>query len=126
MNVIPHLLGFIAVYLVNAPDNIALNQVTQKAMQFHAAVVGSGETTTAKTARLHSEIPRIFLNQDIGGYFRSPKKTMLALIDRIVLLDAIGKSRIIIIPTRRKLLQANPIGAVTIYLVSTHVNENRF
>ena len=69
VDVIAHLLAFVAKNPVRLPGDRAFHQVGQETVQFRAGMGRAGEATAAEAHGLHAEIIAIFLHQHIGGDF---------------------------------------------------------
>src|SRR5438067_4380116 len=65
MNLVPDLFSFVAKDGEHPSGRRRFDEKIQKAVQFDAAVVWSGEAPAPKTYGRHSEIAAIFLNHDI-------------------------------------------------------------
>src|SRR5207302_692156 len=76
MNVVPDLFGLVAEDLVLLAAHNALHEIGEKSMKLRARMVGSGETSTAETSRLHAEISSVFLHQHVGRELRHAKKAV--------------------------------------------------
>ena len=90
MDVVADLFAFVAEDLVEAAFDVALDQVAQKAVQFHAAVVGAGQAAAAQAAGLHAEVAAVFLHHDVARHFRGAEQAVFALVDGKILGDAVG------------------------------------
>src|ERR1700722_16732975 len=99
MDIVAHLLAFVAKNFVKTPVHITFDEVAQKPVKFHAAVVRSGEASAAQTAAFNPKIAAVFLHHHIAGHFGSAENTVLALINRKFLGNAVGVSGVVIIPT---------------------------
>src|SRR5690606_870484 len=60
MDVVTHLLAFVAKNLVFPAFEVAFDEVGEEAMQLHPTVVGSGQASATQTAGGHAEIAAIF------------------------------------------------------------------
>jgi len=80
MDVVAHLFAFVAKNLVEAAFDVAFDEVTQKAVEFHAAVVRTGQTAAAQTAGFHAEIAPVFLHHHVARHFRGTKEGVFGLI----------------------------------------------
>src|SRR5439155_22867343 len=69
--IVAHLLGFVSKNGIFALFDVALDQVTEEAVQLHSGMVRTGQTAAAQTAGGHAEVTAILLNEDVGGNFRS-------------------------------------------------------
>ncbi len=125
MDVVPHLLALITVNFVFAPFHVALDQITQEAVQLDAGMVGAGEAAAAQAAGGHVEIAAVFLNQDVGGQFGRAQQGMRALIDGEIFGNAVLESRIVVLKTRGQLPQRDPVRPVAVNFVGGHVDERR-
>src|SRR6516165_6279909 len=81
MNVVAHLLAFVAVHTIFAAFQVAFDEKTQKSMQLYAGVVWPGEASAAQAAGGHVEITSVFLDHDVRRNLRRAEDGMLALID---------------------------------------------
>ena len=107
MDVVAHLLAKVAEHFVGALFQVAAHEITQKSVQFDAAMVRPGEATAAEAASLQAEISTVLLHHHVAGHFAGAEEAMLALIDGEVFFDAVGISGIVVIPTGRQLFQAD-------------------
>jgi len=126
VNVVPDLFAEVAEDAVLATFQVAFDQVTQEAMQFHAGMIGSGQATPAQRAGRQPEISTIFLDHHIGGDLRSAEQGMLGLVDRKVLRNPVFEFGIIVIPAGCQLLKADGIRSIAVDFVGAHVNQRRF
>jgi hypothetical protein len=81
MNIVPDLFPFVPIDLVLATLQIALDQVAEKTVQFHAGMIGSGKTTAAQATCRHAEVTSIFLNHQIRRCLGCAKQRMFRVID---------------------------------------------
>ncbi len=125
VDVVAHLLALVTENLVLAALHVALDQVTQKTVQFHAGMVGPGEATAAQAAGRHVEIAAVFLHHHVAGHLGGAEERVLALIDGEILGNAVRVSRVGVIPAGFQFLQRNGIGPVAVDLVGGHVDERR-
>ena len=95
-------------------------------MQFHATVVGTGQTAAAQAAGLHAEVTAGFLHHNVGRDFGCTKEQVLGLVYGEGFLDTVRASWIIVIPAGRQFLEPDPVGRIAINLVGAHVDERRF
>src|SRR5688572_6366798 len=126
MNIVANLLAFVPQHSVLTPLDVALDEITQKAMQRDARVVRAGQAPAAKAARRHSEVPPVLLDHDVRGDLGRAKQRMRALIDREGFRYAVLESGIRVIPPRRLLLQEDGVRCVAVHLVRGHVHKRRF
>ncbi len=70
MNVVPHLLAFVAEDVVLFSGKVALDEVAEEAVEFDTAVVRASETATAQGAAFHAKVAPVFLHHDVGSDFR--------------------------------------------------------
>src|SRR5215469_3585355 len=127
MNVVANLLPAVAEHDIWPADGRALHKIGEKTMELHPGMIGTGETTAAKTHRLHAEITPIFLDQHVGGNFGSPKEAVHRLVNAHRLVDAVPAIGMIFwqLPARLLLDQRQPIGGVTVNFVGAGENEAR-
>jgi hypothetical protein len=59
--VVSYLLTFVPKDFVDATFDVAPDQIAQKSVELHAAVIGPGQAAPPETASLHAEIAAIFL-----------------------------------------------------------------
>ena len=95
-------------------------------MQFDAGVVGPGQAAAAETDGGHVEVAAVLLHHDVGGDFGRAEEGVLGLVDGECLGDAVGNSRIVVVPAGVELAQADLVGGVAVHLVGGHVDEGRF
>lgn len=126
VNIVAHLLTFIAENLVFTTLNVAADQITQEAVELDSRVIGSGQAATAKGASGHIEVAPIFLNHNIGGNFGGAKERVLGLIDRESFRDAVFESGIVVIPAGAEFLELDGVRTVAIDLVGGHMDEGGF
>src|SRR5262245_53071937 len=124
MDIIADLLALVTIHLIKTAFDVALDQVTQEAVQLYATVVWSRETPAAQATGVHTKVAAVFLHHHIGGNFRGTKEAMFALVDGAVLTDAMSECRIVEIPARGEFLQADAIGSVPIHLVGAHMHKD--
>ena len=77
MDVVAHLLAFVAVDLVFAAFHVALDQIAEEAVQFHAGMVGTGQAAAAQAAGGHVEVAAVFLHHDVAGDLGGPEEECL-------------------------------------------------
>ncbi len=126
VDVVTNLFAFIAENFVELTFDVAFDEVAQKAVQFHAAVIGAGQTAAAQTAGLHAEVTPVFLHHHVTGDFGRAENAVLALVNGKFLGDAVGVSGVVVIPARGEFLETNRVGAVAINFVGAHVREHDF
>jgi hypothetical protein len=126
VDVIPHLLAFVAEDLVLAAFEAAADQIAQEPMQFHAGVIRAGQASAAQAAGRHAEVAAVFLNHDVARDLRRAEDGMLALIDGEIFRDTVFIGRVGIVPARFQFGQSQRIGTVAIHFVGRHMNEGRF
>lgn len=124
MDVVANLLAFVTKNFVETAFDVAFDEVAQEAVQLHAAVIRTGETTAAQTAGLHAKVASVFLHHHIAGNFRCAKDAVLALVNRELLGDAVRVGRVVIIPARGEFLEADGVRAVAIDFVRAHVRKH--
>ena len=93
-------------------------------MQFDTAVIWAGETAATQGAGFHAKVATVFLNHDVGGDLGGAEQAMLALIDRKVFRDAVGKGGVSVIPAGGEFFESDAIWAISINLVGAHVDEH--
>ena len=103
MNIVPDLFSFVAEDRVFSSFNIRFDQITQKPVQFNTGVVRARQAASTQAAGAHSEIPAVFLDEDVGGHFRRAKQRMQRQIDREGFGDSPGVGRVIVLPARCRL-----------------------
>src|ERR1035441_10461811 len=116
MDIVADLLAFIAVNLVFAAFEIALNQVAEEAMQLDSGMVRAGQTTAAQTTGRQAEIPAILLHHDVAGDFGSAEKGVLGLVDGKALGNAMLELRVGVVPALVQFLQGDGIRPIPIDL----------
>lgn len=70
VDVVPHLLAFVAEDVVLFSGKVALDEVAEEAVEFDTAVVRASETATAQGAAFHAKVAPVFLHHDVGSDFR--------------------------------------------------------
>ena len=125
VDVVTHLLAFVAVDLVFAAFEIAFHEVAKEAVEFHAGVVRAGEAATAQTAGGHVEIATVFLHHDIRRNFGGAEEGVFRLVDREGFGDAVLVGEIVVIPARVEFAERDGIWPVAVNLVCGHVDERR-
>ena len=123
MDIIPDLFALIAEDSVFAPFEIALQEITQKSVQFDTRVVGTRQAAAPQAASGHAEITSVFLHHDIRCDFRSTKEGVHALVDRQGFSDPMRILRIRIIPAGLEFFQLDGIWSISIDLVGTHLHK---
>ena len=125
VDVVAHLLAFVAENLVFAAFEIAFHEVAEESVEFHAGVVRAGEATTAQAAGGHVEIASVFLHHDIRRDFGCAEEGVLRLVDREGFGDAVFVGGIVIIPARVEFAQSDGIWPIAVNFVRGHVDERR-
>lgn len=97
VNIVAHLLALVPKHRVRAAFHVALDQIAQKPVQCHAAVMGAGEASAAQATGGHAKITTVFLNQDIGSHFGRAKKRVLGLINGQGFRDAVVVRGVVVI-----------------------------
>src|SRR5215470_9254967 len=69
VNVVAHLLGFVAKDGISAAAQRYFNQIRKEAVEFNAGVRGPGQAATAKNAGIHAKVAAVFLGDKVGGCF---------------------------------------------------------
>jgi hypothetical protein len=110
MDVVAHLLAFVAEDLVLAALDIALDQVAQKAVQLHAGMVRTREAAAAQAAGGHVEIAAVFLHHHVAGDLGSAKQGVLALVDGKSSGMPCANCRIGVVPAGLEFLQRMVLG----------------
>ena len=123
VDVVAHLLTLIAEHLIQPPLQVALHQITQKAMQLHPAVVRPGEAAAPQAAAGQAEIAAVFLHHHVRRQLRRPEQRVLALVDREILGDAVAVGRIVVVPAALQFLQRDAVRPVAIHLVGGEVHK---
>jgi hypothetical protein len=126
MDIVPDLFAFIPEDLVFPAFQVAFDEVTQEAMEFHAGVVRAGQAAPPKTTGGDSEIPPVFLNHDIRGHFGGTEQGVFALVDGKGLGDAVFIFRRGIVPTGVLFDEFQGIRAVAVHLVGGHMDKGAF
>src|SRR5450756_839197 len=81
VDVVAHLLAFVAEHAIGAAGSSTFHEVGEKAVKFGARVRRAGKAATAKDRRLHAEVTAVFLSQDVRGHLAGTKKRVLGLVD---------------------------------------------
>jgi len=81
VNVIADLFSLVTEQPIWSATHSANHQVRQKTMQLGSGVRRSSQTTAAKGNSRHSEIPCVFLDENVRCNFRSAEERMLCVID---------------------------------------------
>src|SRR5208337_3464666 len=103
-DIVTDLLALVAEHAVQAPFQIALDEVAEKAVEFHATMIRPGEAAAAETHGLHPEVAAVLLHEDIRCHLGGAEQRVLALIDGEVFADAVTVLWIGIIPARLELV----------------------
>src|ERR1019366_7094973 len=77
MDVVPHLLALVAEHFVFAALDVALHQITEEPVQFHAGAIRTGQAAAAQAAGWHIEIPAVLLHHDIRRELRRAEQGRL-------------------------------------------------
>ena len=125
VDVVAHLLAFVAENLVFAAFEIAFHEVAEESVEFHAGVVRAGEAAAAQTAGGHVEIASVFLNHDIRRDFGGAEEGVFRLVDREGLGDAVFVGGIVVIPARVEFAERDGIWPIAVNFVRGHVDERR-
>lgn len=125
VDVIAHLLAFVAENLVFAAFEIAFHEVAEESVEFHAGVVRASEAAPTQTAGGHVEIASVFLHHDIRRDFGSAEEGVFRLVDREGFGDAVLVGGIVVIPARVEFAERDGIGPITVNFVRGHVDEWR-
>ena len=126
VDVVAHLLALVAVDFVFLALQVAFDQVAEKSVQLDAGVVRPGQASAAQAAGRQAEVEAVFLDDNVGRRFRRPEKGVLRLVDGKILRDAVGISRIVIVPPGFEFLEPDEVRTVPVDLVGRHVDEGRF
>jgi hypothetical protein len=126
MDIVPDLFAFIPEDLVFPAFQVAFDEVTQEAMEFHAGMVRPGQASAAQTTGGDTEIPPVFLDHDIRGHFGGTEQGVFALIDGKGLCDAMLEIRRGIVPTGVLFDEFQGIRAVAVHLVGGHMDKGAF
>ena len=125
VDVVAHLLAFVAENLVFAAFEVAFHEVAEEAVEFHAGVVRTGEAATAQAAGGHVEIASVFLHHDIRRDFGCAEEGVLRLVDREGFGDAVFVGGIVVIPARVEFAERDGIWPIAVNFVRGHVDERR-
>ena len=125
VDVVAHLLAFVAENLVFAAFEIAFHEVAEEAVEFHAGVVRAGEAAATQTAGGHVEIASVFLHHDISRNFGGSEEGVFRLVDREGFGNAMIVSGIVVIPARVEFAEGDGIWTITVNFVRGHVDEWR-
>ena len=98
VDVVTHLFALIAEDAVLAPFQVALHQITEKAVQLHAGMVRPGQAATAQAASRHIEVAPVFLHHHIARQLGRAEQRVLGLVNGETLGYAPSVLRIGIIP----------------------------
>ena len=126
MDVVANLLPLVAEDGVAAPLEIALHEVAEKPVQFHARMARAGQASAAEAAGRHAEVAAILLHHDVAGHLRCPEQRMFAGIDPKCFADAIPVGGIGVVPAGREFHHRQFVGGVAVNLVGAHVHKRRF
>ena len=126
MDVVADLLARVAENFVFAAFKVALDEVTEEAVEFDAAVVGAGEAATAEAAGGHGEIASVFLHHDIGGDFGGPEERVFGLINSEGFGDAVLVGGVGVVPAGFKFAQWQMVGCIAVDFVGAQVHERGF
>ena len=126
VDVVAHLLPFVAKDPVGLARRGAFHEVGEKAVQLGPRVAGAGQAAAAEDPRWHPEITPVLLHQHVGGDFARAEKRVLRLVDGHALVDADGiRVRRVDLPALFQLHERQPVRRVTIDLVGARENEDR-
>lgn len=125
VDVVAHLLTFVAENLVFVAFEIAFHEVAEESVEFHAGVVRASEAAATQTAGGHVEIASVFLNHDIRRDFGGAEEGVFRLVDREGFSNAVLVGGIVVIPTRVEFAQSDGIWPVAVNFVGGHVDERR-
>ena len=125
VDVVAHLLAFVAENFVFASFEVAFHEVAEEAVELDAGVVRAGEAAAAQTAGGHVEIASVFLHHDIRRDFGGAEEGVFRLVDRKGFGDAVLVGGIVVIPTRVEFAQSDGIWAIAVNFVRGHVDERR-
>jgi hypothetical protein len=123
MDVVAHLLAFVAKDGVFPFFQVALDQVAEETVQLYARMAGTSEAAAAQGAGGHVEVAAVLLHADVSGHFGSAEERVLALVDAEALGDALGVLRVGVVPAGFQLDQRDLVGGVTIDFVGGQVYE---
>jgi hypothetical protein len=124
VDVVAHLLAFVAEHLVETALDVAFDEVAEEAVEFHTAMVGAGEAATAQAAGFHAEIAAVLLDHDIAGDLGGAEEAVFALVYGKILGDAIEVGRVIIIPAGGEFLEGDGVRTVAVHFVGAQVGEH--
>ena len=125
VDVVAHLLAFVAENLVFAAFEIAFHEVAEEAVELDAGMVRAGEAAAAQTAGRHVEIASVFLHHDIRRDFGCAEEGVFRLVDREGFGDTMIVSGIVVIPARVEFAERDGIWAIAVNFVRGHVDERR-
>ncbi len=125
VDVIAHLLAFVAKNLVFAAFEVAFHEVAEEAVEFYAGVVRAGEAAAAQTAGGHVEIASVLLHHHISRDLRGAEEGVFRLVDRERLRDAVFVGGIVVLPARVEFAEGDGIWPIAVNLVRGHVDEGR-
>lgn len=126
VDVISHLLPFVAKDRIFPPFQIASYQIANEPMELYAGMIRSGQATAAQAASVHPKVAAILLYHDVRGDLRRSEKRVLGLIDTEVLLNPVEMALLRVVPTGVEFPQRDLVWRVTVHFVCGHVNERRF
>ena len=126
VDVVAHLLAFVAEHLVGTAFEVALDKIAQEAVQFHAAVLGACEAAAAQRAGGHAKVAAVFLHHHVRRQLRRAKERVLGLVNAEGFLDAVSVGGVGVVPAFLEFPKGDFVGGVAIYLVGAHVDEGRF
>jgi len=125
VDTVTDLLALVAVDLVFAALQVALDQVTEKAVQLYPRVVRPGQASPAQAAGGHIEIPAVFLHHHIARQLGGAEQGMFGLVDGEVFGNAVLVSQVGVIPAGLQFPKGNVVGPVAVDLVGRHVDKRR-
>ena len=125
VDVVAHLLAFVAENLVFAALEIAFHEVAEESVEFHAGVVRAGEATATQTAGGHVEISAVFLHHDIRRDFGGTEEGVFRLVDREGFGDAVFVRLSLLNPARVEFAERDGIWPIAVNFVRGHVDERR-
>jgi hypothetical protein len=126
VDVVADLLSLISVNPVFPPLEVAAHEITQEAMQLHAAMVGTRQAAAAQAAGWHTEVTAVFLHHHISGNLACAEEAVQTVIDGERLRNTRNVLRIGVVPSCFLLGESDPVRSVPVDLIRAQVDERTF
>jgi hypothetical protein len=126
VNVVADLLALVAEDPVGTPLSDRARDVREKAVQFGAGVIRSGQTPSPETHGRHAEVAAVLLHQDIPGHLRGPEEAVHRRVDAAGLVDPVLVRRVCVVPASLELDERQFVWRVTVDLVRREERKRGF